>query len=173
MGYTHYFPGLRATADLCVDARKIVAASDIAICGPRGDGLPVISESEGIRLNGAKAAGGACETFRLIGTSGPASAVLPDSCKTNGKPYDEVVTAILLAAAVRLMNVRAGAFTSDGRWDNWTAGAAPVRTGGASTDRGRKAGVGARRGTDAPANVPRLTSRSGATVGPVNMSHGW
>lgn len=122
MGYTHYFPGLRVAADLCADARKIVAASDTAICGPRGDGLPVISESEGIRLNGAKAAGGACETFRLIGTSGPASAVLPDSCKTNGKPYDEVVTAILIAAAVRLMNVRAGAFTSDGRWDNWTAG---------------------------------------------------
>lgn len=73
-------------------------------------------------MNGAKEAGGACETFRLMGTSGPSTAVLPDSCKTNGKPYDEVVTAILIAAAVRLMNVRAGVFTSDGRWDNWTAG---------------------------------------------------
>lgn len=122
MGHTHYFPGLRATAELCADARKIVAASDVAICGPKGEGLPVISEAEGIRLNGAKAVGESYETFRLRGTSGSDSPILPDSCKTNGKPYDEVVTAILIAAAVRLMNFRAGVFSSDGRWDNWTAG---------------------------------------------------
>lgn len=57
MSYTHYFPGLRATADVIADARKILAASATTVCGSNGQGLPVIDEADGIRLNGFEAAG--------------------------------------------------------------------------------------------------------------------
>jgi hypothetical protein len=45
-------------------------------------------------------------------------------CKTEQKPYDEVVTAILIAAAVGAMDSTATTFRTDGRWDNWAAGVA-------------------------------------------------
>lgn len=51
MGYTHYFPDLRATIDVIADARKIIDASSVTICGPDGQGLPLLNEAEGIRLN--------------------------------------------------------------------------------------------------------------------------
>lgn len=122
LGYTHYFPGLQATADLIADARKIIAASDVTICGPKGQGLPVMTGTEGIRLNGSKAAGESYETFHVKGTNEPDVPGLGDACKTDGRPYDEVVTAILIAAAVRVMESRAGVFTTNGRWDNWAMG---------------------------------------------------
>ncbi|MGC0239510.1 hypothetical protein [Arthrobacter sp. SD76] len=122
LGYTHYFSGLQATADIIADARKIVAASDVTICGPSGEGVPVMTEAEGIRLNGSRAAGESYETFHVQGTKELDVPGLGEACKTDGRPYDEVVTAILIAAAVRSMESRAGVFTTDGRWDNWSAG---------------------------------------------------
>ncbi|MBG0738968.1 hypothetical protein IV500_05965 [Paeniglutamicibacter antarcticus] len=67
MGYTHYFPGLTATAEVLADARKIIATSSVTICGPDGHGLPILNETEGIRLNGFEAAGEAYETFPCAG----------------------------------------------------------------------------------------------------------
>ena len=124
MGYTHYFPGLTATADVIADAGKIIASSSVTICGPDGQGLPILNEAEGIRLNGFEAAGETYETFHLGGTNEPAYPDMWTFCKTENRPYDEVVTAILIAAAVRAMDVSAGTIKSDGRWDNWTAGVA-------------------------------------------------
>ena len=63
MGYTHYYGGLTATPVVVADARRIIAASGVTICGPRGEGLPVISETNGIRLNGLAAAG---EAYDLL-----------------------------------------------------------------------------------------------------------
>lgn len=121
MGYTHYFAGLGATADVIADARLIIQASGLTICGPRGQGLPILNEAEGIRLNGSSAAGEAYETFHLRGTEDPKYPQMAEFCKTENLPYDVVVTAILIAAAVHAMDSSTGAFTSDGDWDNWAA----------------------------------------------------
>lgn len=43
-------------------------------------------------------------------------------CKTENRPYDVVVTAILIAAAVRSLDSATVTVQSDGRWDNWAAG---------------------------------------------------
>jgi hypothetical protein len=122
MGYTHYFPGLRATAEVLADAGKIISASAVTICGPNGQGLPLMNETKGIRLNGSEAAGESHETFHLRGTEVPRYPEMDDFCKTENKPYDQVVTAILIAAAVRTYGFRTGVVKSDGRWDNWAAG---------------------------------------------------
>ncbi|MET4144223.1 hypothetical protein [Arthrobacter sp. UYCo732] len=122
MGYTHYFPGLTASAEVITDARKIIAASPVTICGPDGQGLPIMNGAEGIRLNGFEAAGEAYETFHLAGTKAPLYPDMWTFCKTEGKPYDVVVTAILIAAAVRTMESADGGLRSDGDWDNWAAG---------------------------------------------------
>lgn len=124
MGYTHYFPGLTATAEVIADARKIIEASPVTVCGPCGQGLPILNEVEGIRLNGFEAAGEAYETYHLRGTIEPPYPGMGTFCKTEGKPYDVVVTAILIAAAVRVLYAEQGSVTSDGRWDNWSAGLA-------------------------------------------------
>ena len=122
MGYSHYFPRLRATPDVLADAAKIIAASAVTICGPNGQGLPVMTEADGIRLNGFKAAGEAYETFYLLGAKSPKYPGMAVSCKTGNLPYDEVVTAILIAAAVRVLTWRTGVVMSDGLWDDWAAG---------------------------------------------------
>lgn len=123
MGYTHYFEGLTATPDVLEDARRIIAATTVTICGPSGIGLPILNEAEGIRLNGFKAAGESYETFHLRGTEEPKYPGTAWFCKTENRPYDEVVTAILIAAAVRSPDIARG-MTSDGEWDNWSAGVA-------------------------------------------------
>jgi hypothetical protein len=122
MGYTHYFPGLTATAEVIEDALKIIDASSATICGPDGQGLPILNEAEGIRLNGFEAAGEAYETFHLGGTDEPPYPDMWTFCKTENRPYDVVVTAILIAAAVRALDSPAGSVRSDGLWDNWAAG---------------------------------------------------
>jgi hypothetical protein len=122
MGYTHYFEGLTATPEVLEDARRIIEASTVTVCGPRGQGLPILNETDGIRLNGFEAAGEAYETFHLRGTQEPKYPATAWFCKTENRPYDEVVTAILIAAAVRTLASATGIVTSDGEWDNWAAG---------------------------------------------------
>ena len=124
MGYTHYYRGLTATPVVVADDRKIIDASGVTICGPRGEGLPVISETHGIRLNGFAAAGEAYATFSLPGTTGLARPYRAWFCTTERKPYDVVVTAILTAAAVQ----NPGTLRSDGHWNNWTSGIALYET---------------------------------------------
>ncbi|BCW78292.1 hypothetical protein NicSoilC5_03110 [Arthrobacter sp. NicSoilC5] len=101
MGYTHYYRGLTATPVVVADDRKIIDASGVTICGPRGEGLPILSETHGIRLNGFAAAGEAYATFTVLGLAGFARATPAWFCTTDRKPYDVVVTAILTAAAIR------------------------------------------------------------------------
>lgn len=40
MGYTHYFPGLTATTEVIADAKLIIDASSVTICGPATRGTP-------------------------------------------------------------------------------------------------------------------------------------
>ncbi|MFF2318223.1 hypothetical protein ACFVTE_18385 [Arthrobacter sp. NPDC058097] len=122
-GFTHYFQGLAATADVIADARKIIDASAVTIYGPAGQGPPILNEEDGIRLNGFKAAAEADETFHLRGTKPPRHPDMGTFCTTENRPYDIVVTAILIAAAVRSLDSTTGTIRSDGRWDNWASGA--------------------------------------------------
>ena len=71
MGYTHYFPGLTATPAVLADARKIIGASPVTVCGPLGQGLPILDEADGIWLNGFELADEDFETFHLRGTDEP------------------------------------------------------------------------------------------------------
>lgn len=122
MGYTHYFPGLTATPAVIEDAKKIINTSSVTICGPLGQGLPVLNEADGIWLNGFELADEDYETFHLRGTSEPEHPDLSAFCKTAHKPYDAVVTAILISAAVRSLEDAQGQVRSDGQWSNWAAG---------------------------------------------------
>jgi hypothetical protein len=152
MGYTHYFPGLRATGLRSGHRRrrKIIDASPVTICGPKGQGLPILNEADGIRLNGFEAAGEAYETFHLRGTKNPAYPDMWTFCKTEEKPYDVVVTAILIAAAVRSLDPSRR--PSEERWALGQLGRrrGAVREGGAPADRGREDRPGARRRSHAP-----------------------
>lgn len=117
MGHTRYFPDLRGSGAVIADARKIIETSTVTICGPDGQGLPIMNEAEGIRLNGFEAVGEAYETFHLRGTQEPKYPGMKEFCKTEERPCDEVVTAILTAAAVRSRDTSTGTVRSDGRWD--------------------------------------------------------
>lgn len=119
MGYTHYFAGLATTAEVLADARKIIDTAPVLGCGPQGEGLPILSEANGIKLNGFAAAGESYETFSLPGVTGMSSN-LRWFCTTAYKPYDVVVTAILIATAMR----SPGSLRSDGCLDDWRTGIA-------------------------------------------------
>lgn len=125
MDYGLYFPGLTATPEVIADAGKIIAASPVTICGRDGRVLPILNEADGVRLNGFEAAWEAYETFHLRETKAPPYPDMWTFCKTERKPYDVVVTAILITAAVRSMESDAGRLRSDGQWDNWAAGVEP------------------------------------------------
>lgn len=120
MGSTHYFEGLTATSAVISDAKKIIDATTVTICGPGGQGLPWMDEKEGIWLNGFEAADEDYETFFLRGTDEPEHPELRAFCKTEHRPYDVVVTAILISAAAHA----GGDVRSDGQWSNWSAGVA-------------------------------------------------
>lgn len=126
MGYTHYWRAGK-TADwtaaypqIQLDAVKIVKAAQergIALGDATGEGKPVITEGH-LRLNG-------------VGDEGHESFILPSSlrgfdfCKTARKPYDVVVTAILLRAH---HHAPAGIeVSSDGYWEEWGEGRELVR----------------------------------------------
>ena len=128
MGYTHYW---RKRADLSFsdwtcflkDIQGILAATTIPVAGPRGRGKPR-AHFDVVALNGTEANG--YETFYFSRLFKPAEWNEPGEdftfCKTARKPYDEVVTAILLAAAYRFGP--ALRIESDGYWSEWTAGRA-------------------------------------------------
>ena len=120
MGYTHYFEGLTATAEVIADAQKIIDASPVTVCGPGGQGLPQLDAADGLWLNGFEAADEDYETFFLRGINEPEHPELGAFCKTAHRPYDVVVTAILISAALHAGST----VRSDGRWDNWGAGVA-------------------------------------------------
>ncbi|OAL02070.1 hypothetical protein IQ06DRAFT_368552 [Phaeosphaeriaceae sp. SRC1lsM3a] len=121
MGYTHYWR-VRDTTKwnevwpaFIEDAQRIIAATEIELIAD-GDNTnvqpPIVNAESGISLNGEA---DPCESF----------IVRPDQsdrgfCKTARRPYDVVVTAILLRAA----QLAGDAFSvgSDGFWDEWKAG---------------------------------------------------
>lgn len=93
MGYTHYFDGVQMSKELAAFADRAVRESKVKICGPFGAGNPEITNTC-IRINGCQEEGEDYESFLL-----PADE-FSGYCKTARRPYDEVVTAILIAAIV-------------------------------------------------------------------------
>jgi len=141
MGYTHYFTrdernvGSRFMfTQLSEDAKRIIQQAQtegIEVCGWNGKGKPEFTEDY-FSLNGTEVGGYDHETFRWEAT--PTQPEwhkeyfggenerhdIPEFCKTAYKPYDAVVTAILIRAKVIYGQlIRIG---SDGSWDEWETG---------------------------------------------------
>ncbi len=118
MGYTHYWTVTKAS-DVCFqalveDARRIIAATPVLICGGLGRGKPELTAST-LRFNGSEARGEDYETFAMYSTD-----ETWNFCKTAEMPYDEIVCAVLIAAKEHYRdNID---ITSDGTWAEWTAG---------------------------------------------------
>ncbi|QOD06092.1 hypothetical protein [Pseudarthrobacter sp. BIM B-2242] len=118
MGYSHYSADATATPAVIADTCSIIETSGIAICGPLGTGAPKLDLEDGIWLNGSEALDEDYETFHLPGTDGVDGSGLDGFCKTGRRPYDTVVTAIYISAAVR----NGQRFGTDGTWEDWAAG---------------------------------------------------
>jgi hypothetical protein len=120
MGYTHYWRHAELPADLfaeiAADAKAIVAASPVPLAGFDGTGEPEFTEDE-FSLNGADPDDYETFSLRTVATD-------YDFCKTGQRPYDVVVTAILLrAAALAFARDVKFEFWSDGDLDvDWAAG---------------------------------------------------
>ncbi|KAJ5969797.1 hypothetical protein N7501_006045 [Penicillium viridicatum] len=121
MGYTHYYAihgwetpeWQKAWAQLIQDVPNIIKEARVPLSGPTEDEdkiTPVVVDSEkGIDLNGVR--GNAHELFILCK---PGEWTF---CKTARKPYDVVVTSILLRIwMLALKNLDLG---SDGGYENW------------------------------------------------------
>lgn len=119
MGYTHYYTGVKAlTQPFIDDVERILAqakSDGLVIRDGVGIGEPEISLDR-IVLNGEAATDQDYETFLVTELSGFSF------CKTARRPYDAVVTAILIALKVHGL---VESVDSDGDWeDEWTVGAA-------------------------------------------------
>lgn len=116
MGYTHYFT-IDHLEECFVDEVKdiVTLAQDdgITLAGYDGTGEPIVTDDK-IALNGSSALGQEYESF-----------VLPTDgfgfCKTAHRPYDAVVTAILVSAIV---NKVGDGISSDGTYADWKDGIA-------------------------------------------------
>lgn len=116
MGYTHYIKSAavdQATwAGFLIDAARIVRQSGIPVRYESDEEQEAEVSLERIRFNGVGDAGH--ETFVLERGGGDSF------CKTAQKPYDTVVTAILIAAKHHFPNgIRV---TSDGGDEDWEPG---------------------------------------------------
>ena len=134
MGYTHYFTRPTKNAGsaymfgkLALDAKKICEYANqngIRVRDAFGNNEPNFTEFD-FSINGDAEAGEDYETFYWAGIPEHPPARKNDSeffdfCKTNSRPYDAVVTAILIRAKViygSCVNV-----SSDGNWQEWESG---------------------------------------------------
>jgi hypothetical protein len=130
-GYTHYYTWLQKPNDSAVreciaEMRRIVDAHRSILAGPEAEGPPEVTPLR-LAINGIGDEGH--ETFLFPGDvdSVPKDPRIPKGfnfCKTAAEPYDEVVTACLLAArdhfAPSVLKIE-----SDGSWaaGDWSAGA--------------------------------------------------
>ncbi|HEY2670149.1 MAG TPA: hypothetical protein VGJ07_07195 [Rugosimonospora sp.] len=133
MGYTHYWtvpsthPGYTAAwPGIVADARRIITAvraAGIVIAGPDGYHRPTCDLVEGIAFNGDATSDLDYETFWLQ-PPGWAPRCARGFCKTERRPYDLAVAAVLLRCHLLLPDLFA--IGSDGDWDReWLYGAIP------------------------------------------------
>jgi hypothetical protein len=125
MGYTHYWVirrpiAKRAMTKIVADVRKLLAATSVPVAFESDEPLlaPEVSATL-IRFNGVGDDGH--ETFYFTPHADPDSGF----CKTNRKPYDRLVTAVLIVIAKH--SGSAIEVTSDGAAVDWLPGAAFVK----------------------------------------------
>jgi hypothetical protein len=130
-GYTHYYtwhqePDAVSMRECIGEMRLLVEARRAMLAGLEGEGAPLI-ESESLIFNGI--GDDSHEPFVFPGTivrTPPVPQLLPgfNICKTAAKPYDEVVTACLIAARDHFP-ISVLAIGSDGSWSggDWRQGA--------------------------------------------------
>lgn len=100
MGYTNYYCIDSLTDEVLADAKKLItqaARRDIVTRGHNGSGQPVLTADE-IVINGDFSAGLSCENLFLRPPKPDREPYAHWFVKTQGHPYDEVVTAILVSA---------------------------------------------------------------------------
>lgn len=120
MGYTRYFQQNRAfTADewttLCGAVPRFGRLSGVKLAGWDGKGRPKV-DGDVISFNGSEADGDDMETFQLSRDDSRWS-----FCKTGRRPYDVVVSAMLVAS--QRIAPGALAIDVDGGPEDWIAGA--------------------------------------------------
>ncbi|KAF3176025.1 hypothetical protein TWF225_009169 [Orbilia oligospora] len=119
MGYTHYWRGLISSKTshlLLKDITHLLTTTTIKIRGPLGTGQPLITP-QSISLNGEAEDQDSHESLRI-----PINEAIPfQFCKTARKPYDDVVCAVLLRC-LYYNPYPAFEVSSDGSWEEWTAG---------------------------------------------------
>lgn len=118
MGYTHYFTIENLEECFVDEVNAIVttAQSDgIVLAGFDGNGEPIVTDTK-IALNGSRALGQEYESF-VLPTNGNGFGF----CKTAHRPYDVVVTAILVSAIVNKID---DGISSDGTYADWKDGIA-------------------------------------------------
>ena len=113
MGYTHYWTFEKPLSQGVFDAVRDRVKAIVETAREAGISQETDFGIGHVAINGQGA--GAHETFSIhVGDNGF------NFCKTNEKPYDSVVTAILI-----LLKNEIGAditVTSDGTWDDWEGG---------------------------------------------------
>lgn len=128
MGYTHYFEQMKpaepaAWQAICDDFRKMMATALLS------QPLPIQREAEDA---GQPRVDDTYIIFNGIGNNGHETMVLQrygrefQFCKTARKPYDRVVTALLILADFHSPNT--WLVTSDGEPDDWQEGLELART---------------------------------------------
>jgi len=130
MGYTHTFeitrkPDQEQWAGLMLDVQKLFktlptchelinlgvdAVDEIVLRGPMGDKKSICNTRK-ISFNGDSINDLYCESFTLLPKK------MSDSCKTNRKPYDFVVCAVLILAYTHIPDIVR--IQSDGDEDDW------------------------------------------------------
>ena len=119
-GYTHYWtwktpPSVEKLKAWIEDAREIVAQSPVPLAGPDGEGVPQF-EPTSLSINGA-GENDSHEPFIFPNKDGF------NFCKTQWKPYDVAVTALLIAARDHF-SPKELEIGSDGAWgEEWQPGA--------------------------------------------------
>lgn len=133
MGYTHYHIRDKRNkgsaymfGKLALDAKAIIAEAQkqgIVVRGYLGTGEPEFTEAF-FRFNGDASEGLDYETFAWEAIpeqqSWEEGNEIFDFCKTARRPYDAVVTAVLIRAKAIYGNCVA--IRSDGSWQEWQAG---------------------------------------------------
>jgi hypothetical protein len=100
------------------DVRSVMEArpAKLSLCGFAGEGEPLVDDDQ-IVFNGDARLGAHCEPLviqRVDTHSRERDGEHFTFCKTNGKPYDAIVVAVLYALIHRFPNVR---FVSDSKLD--------------------------------------------------------
>jgi len=113
MGYTHYWTlenGIEQS-----DWNKFLEGARLIIETAKDAGIPIEDNSVGASIYFNGVGSGAHETFVITSEDTGFS-----FCKTAEKPYDTAVTAILIHLKQSLGSKVV--VTSDGEWEDWSAG---------------------------------------------------